>query len=157
MAFMTVGSYTWPDENNRIELKHDYEAIQWLQENLTGTPVIAEANLPYYREGGLRVSSMTGFPTLLGMHQSEQRYGEQVGERDGLTRELYNTPGMERALQIIEELHISYIYVGKLERTVYDQVGFEKFDRMMDDGTLSLVFENPEVKIFEVIRSSNST
>lgn len=157
MAFMTVGSYTWPDENNRIELKHDYEAIHWLQENLTGTPVIAEANLPYYREGGLRVSSMTGFPTLLGMHQSEQRYGEQVGERDGLGRELYNTPGMERALHIIDELHISYIYVGKLERTVYDQMGIEKFDRMAEDGTLGLVFENPEVKIFEVIRSSDST
>ena len=157
MAFMTVGSYTWPDENNRIELKHDYEAIRWLQENLTGTPVIAEANLPYYREGGLRVASMTGFPTLLGMHQSEQRYGEQVGERDGLTRELYNTPGMERALRIIDELHISYIYVGKLEHTIYDQMGIEKLNRMAEDGTLRLIFENPEVKIYEVIRPSDST
>ena len=150
MAFMTVGTYTWPDENNRIELKYDYEAIRWLMDHVTGTPVIAEANLPYYREGGLRVASMTGFPTLLGMHQSEQRYDWQVGRRDGLTRELYNTTDVGRTQALIEELHISYIYVGKLERTVYDRAGLDKFADMVRQGLLELVFENPEVKIYKV-------
>lgn len=153
MAFMTVGTYTWPDENNRIELKYDYEAIRWLMDHVTGTPVIAEANLPYYREGGLRVASMTGFPTLLGMHQSEQRYDWQVGRRDGLTRELYNTTDVSRTLELIEELHISYIYIGKLERTVYDRAGLNKFAEMSEMGLLELVFENQEVKIYEVTLS----
>jgi uncharacterized membrane protein len=99
---------------------------------------------------------MTGFPTLLGMHQNEQRYDWQVGERDGLAREFYNSPSAERALQIIEELHISFIYVGKLERTVYDGVGIDKFDRMAAARQLRLVFSNPEVKIYEVARTPNA-
>ena len=151
MAYMSVGSYTWPDESNRIELQYDYDAIRWLLANVTGTPVVAEANLPYYREGGLRVSSMTGFPTLLGMHQSEQRYGWQVGERDGLTREFFNTTDIDRTRELIDQMYISYIYIGKLERTVYDQMGLRKFDEMADNGEVRLVFENPEVKIYRVV------
>jgi uncharacterized membrane protein len=121
MAFMSVGSYNWP-ENNRIELRYDYQALQWLLGNVKGTPVVAEAALPYYREGGLRVATYTGLPTLLGAHQNEQRYGSQVGERDGQAREFFNTPDIARALQLIRELHVSYVYVGQLERAVYDPI-----------------------------------
>ncbi|MBC8447213.1 MAG: hypothetical protein H8D78_05640, partial [Chloroflexi bacterium] len=96
MAFMTVGSYTWPD-NNRIELEYDYQALQWLIANVKGTPVVAEAALPYYREGGLRVATYTGLPTFLGAHQNEQRYASQVGERDGKARDFFNTPDVSRA------------------------------------------------------------
>ena len=78
-----MGRYTWPDENHPIDLWGDYEAIRWLQENVPGTPVLAEAPIGYYREFGVRVSSFTGLPTLVGMHESEQRYGWQVGPRSG--------------------------------------------------------------------------
>ncbi len=149
MAFMTVGSYTWPD-NNRIELKYDYQALRWLLANVKGTPVVAEAALPYYREGGLRVATYTGLPTFLGAHQNEQRYGSQVGERDGQARDFFNTPDIARTLQLIRELHVSYIYVGQLERTVYDPAGLAKFERMREDGHLDLVYENERVKIYQV-------
>lgn len=149
MAYMRVGSYTWP-EDNRIELKYDYQAIRWLLANVRGTPVIAEAAIGYYREGGLRVSSYTGLPTLLGMHQSEQRYPRQVGERDGKARELFNTSDLVRARQLIEELNISYIYIGQLERAVYEPTGLAKFKRMAEEGDLSLVYENERVRIYKV-------
>ncbi|MEE8163236.1 MAG: hypothetical protein V3T92_04385, partial [Anaerolineae bacterium] len=149
MAFMTVGSYTWPD-NNRIELRYDYEALQWLLANIKGTPVVAEAALPYYREGGLRVATYTGLPTLLGAHQNEQRYASQVGERDGQARDFFNTPDIARALQLIRELRISYIYVGQLERAVYDPAGLAKFDEMEQRGELEVVYENEMVKICRV-------
>ena len=150
MAYMTVGSYAWPDASNIIELKYDYQAIRWLLENVKGTPVIAEAVLPYYREGGLRVSSYTGLPTLLGAHQSEQRYAWQVGERDGEAREFFNTPSIDRALQLIRKLRISYIYIGQLERTVYDPKGLAKFDEMVRRGELEVVYENERVRIYRV-------
>jgi YYY domain-containing protein len=155
MAFMTVGSYTWP-ENNRIELRYDYEALQWLLANVKGTPVVAEAALPYYREGGLRVATYTGLPTLLGAHQNEQRYASQVGERDGQARDFFNTPDIARALQLIRELHISYIYVGQLERAVYDPAGLAKFDRMREEGYLDLVYENERVRIYRIESVSSS-
>ena len=149
MAFMTVGSYTWPD-NNRIELKYDYQALRWLIANVEGTPVVAEAALPYYREGGLRVATYTGLPTFLGAHQNEQRYASQVGERDGQARDFFNTPDVARALQLIRELHVSYIYVGQLEQTVYDSAGLAKFDQMQEEGHLDLVYENERTRIYRV-------
>ncbi len=155
LAYMTVGSFAWPDENNRIELKYDYQAIRWLIENVKGTPVIAEASLSYYREGGMRVSSYTGLPTLLGFHQSEQRHAPQVGERDGQVRDFFNTPDVRRALELIGALRISYIYVGKLERAVYEAAGLTRFERMAEEGYLAVVFENEEVKIYQVIEAGH--
>ncbi len=152
MAYMTVGSYAWPDASNRIELKYDYEAIQWLLANVRGTPVIAEAALPYYREGGSRVASYTGLPSLLGaQHEGEQRYGWQVGQRDSEVREFYTTEDPRRALELIRKLDISYIYVGRLERTVYHPLGLAKFDRMVEEGYLTVPYSNAEVKIYRVV------
>ncbi|MFQ6057480.1 MAG: DUF2298 domain-containing protein, partial [Anaerolineae bacterium] len=149
MAFMAVGSYTWPEEN-RIELKYDYQAIQWLLTHVKGTPVIAEASLPYYREGGMRVASFTGLPTLLGAHQSEQRYAWQVGPRAKAVQEFFDTSSIVRALALIEEHRISYIYVGQLEQAVYDPEGLAKFEQMREGGYLDLVYENERVKIYRV-------
>jgi uncharacterized membrane protein len=146
---MTVGSYTWP-ENNRIELEYDYAALQWLIANVKGTPVVAEAAIPYYREGGLRVATYTGLPTFLGAHQNEQRYASQVGERDGKARDFFNTPDVARALQLIGELHVSYIYVGQLEHAVYDAAGLAKFDEMVQLGELEVVYENEKTRIYRV-------
>ena len=75
----------------------------------------------------------------------------RVGERDGLTREFFNTTDIDRARELIGQMYISYIYIGKLERTVYDQMGLRKFDEMADSGEVRLVFENPEVKIYRVV------
>jgi YYY domain-containing protein len=152
MAYMTVGSYDWPDSSNRIELRYDYEAIQWLLANVRGTPVIAEAALPYYREGGSRVASYTGLPSLLGaQHEGEQRYDWQVGQRDGEVRDFYTTGDIRRTLELIQNLDISYIYVGKLERAVYDPIGLAKFERMVKEGYLTVPYSNEEVKIYRVV------
>jgi uncharacterized membrane protein len=78
MAYMTAGTLVWP-QSNPINLEYDYEALRWLQENVKGTPVLAEAKIGFYREGGMRVASYTGLPTPLGgLHQNEQRWPEQI-------------------------------------------------------------------------------
>ncbi len=164
MAYMTVGVYTWPDPSNRIELRYDYEAIQWMLEHIQGSPVVAEApagwyqvkgqnvGYDYYRAGGLRVASMTGFPTLLGQHQGEQRYGDQVGrrERDGM--ELFQTPDIARTQELIDQLRVTYIYIGQLERTLFPPETLAKFDRMVAEGKLEVVYQNPKVTLYKVKR-----
>lgn len=147
MAFMTVGSYTW--EGHTIELRYDYDAIRWLWQNVDGSPVIAEAAVGYYREFGVRVASFTGLPTLLGMHQSEQRYDFQVGQRDGEVRLFFSEPDYERVAPLARKLHIKYIYVGQLERIVYPPAGLSKFDQAVGKY-LDLVYENPKTKIYKV-------
>ncbi len=148
MAFMTVGSYTWPDASNTIELKYDYDAIQWLLDNVRGNPVVAEGRIDYYREGGMRVASFTGLPGLLGAHQGEQRYSDQVGTRENQARELFSTADIARTQQLLDELDVGYIYLGRLERTVYPSEGIAKFEQMAQQGLLQEVYRNPEVVIY---------
>jgi len=105
MDYMRQGSYTWPDDSNRIDLASDHQAILWLLDHVRGNPVIVEtAEVDYYRAGSTRVASLTGLSGLLGMHKSEQRPGEQVGARDGGLREVWGTPDTGRRHAILDEV-----------------------------------------------------
>jgi uncharacterized membrane protein len=149
LAYMTVGTFEWP-AGNPIELKYDLEAIRWLQENVTGTPVIAEAKVGYYREGGMRVAAYTGLPSVLGgLHQNEQRYSWQISNRDLLVNEFWNTPDPNRTLQLIDDLNIGYIYVGQVERATHGNTVGDKFEQLRRQGHLELVFENAKTKIYK--------
>ncbi len=162
MAFMSVGQYNWPDGSHVIKLKYDYDAIRWLQEHVTGTPVLAEApaswyqlngqntGYDYYRAGGLRVTSLTGLPTLLGQHQGEQRYGWQVGQREQVSREFWQTTDLNRARQIIDDLHIDYIYVGQLEQTLFSPEQLAKFDALVQSDEAEIVYQNPKTTIYRI-------
>jgi uncharacterized membrane protein len=169
MAYMTAGTLVWP-QNNSINLEYDYEAIRWLQDNVRGTPVLAEAKIGYYREGGMRVASYTGLPLPLGgLHQNEQRWPEQVGQRDGRYMEFWNTTDPARAWELIQELDISYIYLGQLEQTLYNPQltgsliqwgvtffvtdGINKFDTLVDQDLLDVAYENERTRIYQVTGS----
>jgi len=153
LAFMSVGSYTfdWERQNHKVELAYDLAAIHWLMDNVKGTPVIAEAVLPYYREMGVRVASFTGLPTLLGMHQNEQRYDWQVQQREQEARTLFTDPDLEKAMTVIRQLRVRYVYIGQLERSIYPAAGIDKFERGVG-RYFDVVYENPKVKIYAVRR-----
>jgi len=168
MDFMTVGVYTWPTHEDPIPLYGDYAAIRWLNEHIQGTPVIAEAPLGYYREFGVRVASFTGLPTLVGMHQSEQRYSWDIGRRDGLARDLFTWADLTQTMAIIDELQIEYIYFGPLERTYINKYVNElapgsanearrrqmlsKFEQLAANGQLRVIYKNDLVTIYQVNR-----
>jgi uncharacterized membrane protein len=148
LAYMTVGVFEWP-AGNPIELQYDYEAIRWLQENVAGTPIVAEAKVGYYREGGMRVAAYTGLPSILGgLHQNEQRYPWQIGDRDFVVNELWTTIDSERTLQLIDQLGISYIYLGQVERATYGPFVGDKFEQLQARGDLEQVYENEQTKIY---------
>lgn len=150
LAFMSVGTYSWPDADHPIELRYDHEAIRWFQENVGGTPVVAEAPVGYYRELGLKVSSFTGLPTLVGMHQSEQRWDWQVGERNRDAVQLYETSDPEEAIGLIRKLRVAYIYLGQLEQILYSSEAISKFEHLRQRGFLELAYENPKVRVYRV-------
>lgn len=102
-----------------IQMKYDLEGINWLNKNVKGLDVIAELPAEYYRDGGMRISSNTGLPMIIGgLHQEEQRgtvYERLIGDRRQDVNELYTTPDIQRALTIISKYDVEYIYVGQLE------------------------------------------
>ena len=149
LAYMTVGQFEWP-AGNPIKLKYDYQAIHWLQENVTGTPIIAEAKVGYYREGGMRVAAYTGLPSILGgLHQGEQRYASQIGARDMPVNEFWSNPDPNRTLELMQQLNIDYVYIGQVERATHGGQIQQKFDQLIEQSALQLVFENEQTRIYK--------
>ena len=150
MAYMENGVYFWPDGNNAIELRYDWEAIQWLLANVRGNVVVVEsAEIDYYRAGGTRVASLTGLSGLTGMHEGEQRYADLVGARAGVLNEFWNTEDMGRIQQLIAELDIGLIYVGQLERHQHP-AAVERLRQLAADDELQTVYQNDKVTIYGV-------
>jgi uncharacterized membrane protein len=152
LAYMTVGVFEWP-AGTPIQLNYDYEAIHWLQDHVSGTPILAEAKVGYYREGGMRVAAYTGLPSVLGgLHQNEQRYPWQVGDRDFVVNEFWSNPDPARTLELIDQLGIGYIYDGQIERITHGTFITDKFEKLRAQGALELVFENEQTRIYQVVK-----
>jgi len=133
----------------------DARAITWLNEHISGAPVILEAATPYDFSWGGRVSVYTGLPDVLGWlgHENEQRDQDQPINRLTDVGILYSTPDISLALELLYHYQVRYIYVGDLERLAYapqSNVGLTKFDRMAQDGLLSVVYRQEGVTIYQV-------
>ncbi len=147
-------SATYRDSNGLIDLRWDWEAIQWLRTNVQGSPVVAEGHTdPHNYRWGSRVSIYTGLPTIVGWswHQTQQRMGDQAEVRRRLSqvRTLFSTTDEALAMEILREHRVRYIIVGELERLYYPASGLAKFSQMADLGIRS-VYANEAVDIYEV-------
>ncbi len=168
MAFMQYAPYhEYPAESYaadpalaRFSLEGDYQMIRWLQENIQGTPIIIEGQSDREYLWGGRVSVNTGLPAVLGWrwHQSQQHTLENMGRlvdmRLANVNAFYQTTDIETALRILRYYDVSYIIVGDLERAYYTQVGLAKFDTMVEQGYLELVYEQGNSRVYHVIAPS---
>jgi YYY domain-containing protein len=133
----------------------DARAISWLNEHITGSPIILEAATPVSYQWFNRISVFTGFPDVLGWadHEDEQRYNYQPVNRMTDIGIIYTTPDTAQAIELLYYYHVRYIYVGELEREAYAQqstAGLDKFDKMVG-STLRLVYRLDGVTIYEVL------
>ncbi len=159
MAFMPYTSYGDTDYAGNgvtVELAHDYEALRWLQRNVEGSPVIAEAHgsNPYQTISN-RVAMYTGLPTIVGWdwHERQQRAvtpGHLVSTRIENVNLLYRTPDITQAQTILEKYDVEYIFVGSLERTYYHPDGLAKFEQMVSEGYLTIAYQDAYVTIYRV-------
>ncbi|MEC9320688.1 MAG: hypothetical protein VX869_00735, partial [Chloroflexota bacterium] len=143
---------TYSDIKGAVDLGSDFEGIEWLRENVKGSPVIVEGITPTYRWGG-RVSVHTGLPTVVGWkwHQEQQRWGIKhlVSGRQEDVNTIYSSPAA--ASDLIDKYGIEYVYIGDLERLYYPGESLEKLTQGLN-GKLSSVFESDNVIILKVAR-----
>lgn len=136
-----------------LNLSDDLAAIEWLQRNVDGSPVIVEGITDLYRWGG-RVSIYTGLPAVIGWdwHQRQQRvnYAWAVTDRRQQVDSFYRTLSLTEAVELLDRYDVRYVYVGELERITYPASGIEKFDRMAAFG-LTPVYAAGPVTIYEYI------
>ncbi|MBM4412593.1 MAG: hypothetical protein FJ040_03980 [Chloroflexi bacterium] len=146
LRFMEKGSYSTYDRS--IEFVSDYRAIQWLNENVTGTPVIMHSSIEFYRGYGVRIAANTGFPTVVSpLHESEQRNGDIVGKRDADVIEFYRSTDLTKKRQLLSRYRVAYVIVGPIERAAYGKEGVELISEMPD---VRQVFQAGETTIYRV-------
>jgi uncharacterized membrane protein len=124
MRFMQDATYH--DLDQAISLEGDYQAIRWMMENVEGSPVIVEANLPEYR-WGTRYTIYTGLPGVLGWnwHQRQQRVSvpnNDVFERAQEITSFYLTRDITEAVSFLDTYQVEYIVVGELERLYFENL-----------------------------------
>jgi uncharacterized membrane protein len=111
----------------------EYAAIQWLNENVTGHPVIVEAVRGSFAYEYARISSRTGLPAVMGWTGHEgQWHGlyDEIAERERDVNRLYRG-SVQDAMQVIDKYDVTFVIVGYLERTEFGG-SVDKFDRSMD-------------------------
>ncbi|KAA0260974.1 MAG: hypothetical protein EDM79_18510, partial [Chloroflexi bacterium] len=154
MEFMAHSQH-W--DGQMMDLVEDYRAIRWMQDNVQGSPVIAEANCTEYR-WCTRFTIYTGLPGVVGWnwHQRQQRgiFAPQVEERVREVSGFYTNPDITLALAFIDKYDVRYIVVGQLERNVYSALpdipdGLGKFPAY--EGTYwDAVYQDTNTTIYEV-------
>ncbi len=142
---------TFVDDTGAIDLGSDEAAIEYMQTNVKGSPVIIEGLTGLYRWGN-RFTVYTGLPAVVGWdwHQRQQRvdYDFAVTERRAEVDRFYNTAIPQTALDTLDKYNVRYVIVGQLERNIYHEAGLAKFERMAESG-LAKFYEDDSVTIYE--------
>jgi YYY domain-containing protein len=129
---------------------HDRAAYEWLNENVGGIPVIAEAYGPSYQEFA-RVSMNTGLPAVLGwdyhVHQRAQRWPDINRRKDDL-KTLYTSDQKATVEAILRKYHVALVYVGGLERRTHSGGNLKNFNEW--SNLLTPVYQNEGASVFAV-------
>lgn len=125
---------------------YDSEAVDWINENIEGRPVMLEAHGNSYTYAN-RISVLTGLPTILGWHTHEWLWKDDynwVEARKADVQTIYTSTDVAVVQELLNTYGVSYIYVGDEERNAY-AVNDELLQSLG-----SVVFENEGVYIIEL-------
>lgn len=129
---------------------HELAAFEWINDNVPGIPVIAEAQGPSYQDF-TRVSMNTGLPTVLGweyhVHQRAHRWPD-IRRRKADLEKLYTSDNKEMVKGILQRYNVALVYVGGVERRAHAGGNLANFKQWED--LLTPVYTNRGVHVFAV-------
>lgn len=111
---------------------NDYLAIQWINKNIKGQPIILEAQGDSYTDYA-RISANTGLPTVLGwtVHEWLWRGTYDIpAPRINDASALYESKDLLVTKELLTKYNISYAYIGELERKKYLYLDENKFKQL---------------------------
>jgi YYY domain-containing protein len=126
----------------------DYLALQWIDENIKGQPVIAEAVSNDSFQYFTRIASQSGLPTVVGWpaHQWQWRGDATIPyARKNDMDLLYQSVDVNQKLELVNKYNIEYILFGAKERETYPEVDIELFKNFAD-----VVYQDGITTIFKV-------
>jgi uncharacterized membrane protein len=163
MTYMDYADYYegFGNISANMDLSQDYRAIRWMQDNIQGSPVIAEAPSAGVQYTWLnRFSIYTGLPDVIGWewHQVQQRvmFAASVINRGRVEEDgFYTTSNINEAMKFLQKYDVKYIIVGQLERLKYTPTipdtpnGLDKFE-VYKGVFWNEVYRDGETVIYEV-------
>lgn len=130
----------------------DYQAAQWLIENVPGHPVVLEAvGGPYSHYA--RIATQTGLPTVLGWPQHERLWrgaaaGNAIAERERDIDTIYRASNLGEVQHLLDRYNVEYIVYGYLEASKYRDAGAAA--RAKFDAGLETVFRAGNTAVYRV-------
>lgn len=151
LAYMRGAEFV--DQSGTINLVDDYEGIQWMRDNVEGTPTIIEAITPLYRWGS-RYSINTGLPDVLGWPWHQQQQREKFKEllldpREADVNKFYQGTDIAEQQHILKKYGVQYVIVGEVEKLYYGGQGLDNIDASLG-GILDKVYQYGETSIYKV-------
>jgi YYY domain-containing protein len=128
----------------------DWAAIEWLQQHVSGSPVILEGTKGAYWIDGRssRFSMATGLPTLMGWVNHEGQWRgtafSQVASREGDIRLVYQTRDAKVAEELLNRYNVEYVIVSSMEQDWYRPIFPQKFEQILHP-----VFQSGDVTIYQ--------
>lgn len=110
----------------------DYDAINWINTNIKGKPIMVEAQGDSYTDYE-RISANTGLPTVLGwtVHEWLWRGTYDIpAPRIAEIKNIYESQDLKITKTILKKYNAEYIYIGGLEHEKYPNLMESKFDRL---------------------------
>ena len=155
------------DDRNRTSLaapavsapQGELQAAQWLQQNVSGTPVILTGDGPASGSTGT-INAITGFSTVLGGGEFERNtrpgWNRMVEHRSMDVTTIYT--GMRDWVMVsplITQYNIGYIVIGNEERARFGTID-ESFAVAVANGHLKIVFEYDDVIVYRVVSTTST-
>jgi YYY domain-containing protein len=107
----------------------DYGAILWLNNNVSGQPVVLEAVGDSYTDYE-RISMATGLPTIQGwlVHEWLWRGSfDEPGKRSSEVQTIYESKDLALTKELLNKYQVKYLVLGQMEKTKYPNLNEEKF------------------------------
>ncbi len=121
--------------------------IQYIKKNISGQPVILEAQGDSYTDYA-RISANTGLPTVLGwtVHEWLWRGSYDVpAPRIAEVKNVYESKDVSQTKNILKKYKVEYVYIGDLEREKYQDINESKFDKLG-----KIVFKSNSSKLYKL-------
>ncbi|MGZ6971475.1 MAG: DUF2298 domain-containing protein, partial [Thermoanaerobaculia bacterium] len=155
-GFLRLDRDGWPrrtlDGTAYLEKQNpgDRGAIEWINANVRGLPVLLEAQGPAYQEF-TRLTMHTGLPTVLGWEYHVFQRGHSQAEIDRRKEDVaaaYTAADEAVVARVLSRYHVALVAVGNLERRTYGGGNLARFEKWTD--LLTPVYRNPEIVLFAV-------
>jgi len=131
-----------------VSYPDNYKAIQWINQNIVGQPIMLEAVGDSYTTYN-HVSISTGLPTVEGwlVHEWLWRGGyDGPGKRSTDVEKIYTSQSADEVRNLIQKYNIDYIFVGSKEIEKYKELNTENFENL----SYKIIFETGKTKIYKI-------